>query len=321
MWVGEAKLGGGGGEVHLPSGLGLGACLADVGDDADDAGVGSADCCDAVDGIFVGPEVAGDGFVDDDDGLFGVDVFPGHVATLDEAHANGVEVAGGDDVDEGAGELVGLVVLALGGDSPGAVAGHGERVGDGGGLDAGDLLDAVDDLAVEGGVVGGGGSAETAWDVEDHGGGAGGLEAEIDVEDAEEAAEEEAGADKEDAGEGDLGDDECGAEAGGGLASGGACCRILESVLQIATGDAQARDDAKEEARSDGDEEGPGESGFVDGDAGHEGQGDGALVGEVEDGGESKAEAEEAASGGEDEGFGGGVGERCGRVRLRVRSA
>ena len=107
---------------------------------------------DAVDGIFVGPEVAGDGFVDDDDGLFGVDVFPGHVAALDEAHADGVEVAGGDDVDEGAGELVGLVVLALGGDSPGAVAGHGERVGDGGGLDAGDLLDAVDDLAVEGGV-------------------------------------------------------------------------------------------------------------------------------------------------------------------------
>ncbi len=213
VWVGGAKLGGGGGEVHLPAGFGLGAGLADVGDDPDDAGVGSAYVGDAVDGVFVGPEVAGDGLVDDDDGLFGVDVFPGDVAAFDEAHADGVEVAGGDDVDEGAGELAGLVVLALGGDAPGAVAGHGERVGDGGGLDAGDLLDAVDDLAVEGGVFGGGGSTETAWDVEEHGGGAGGLEAEIDVEDAEEAAEEQAGADEEDAGEGDLGDDEGGAEA------------------------------------------------------------------------------------------------------------
>jgi len=41
-------------------------------------------------------------------------------------------------------------VLTLGGDAPGAIAGHGEGVGDGGGLDAGDLLDAVEDLAVEG---------------------------------------------------------------------------------------------------------------------------------------------------------------------------
>ena len=129
------------------------AGLADVGDDADDAGVGSAYRGDAVDGVFVRPEVAGDGFVDDDDGLFGVVVFPGHVAALDQAHADGVEIAGSDDVDEGAGELAGLIVLALGGDAPGAVAGHREGVGDGGGLDAGDLLDAVEDLAVEGGAL------------------------------------------------------------------------------------------------------------------------------------------------------------------------
>ncbi len=186
---------------------------------SDSAGVG-----DAADGVFVGPEVAGYGLVDDDDGLLGVDVFPGHVAALDEAHADGVEVAGGDDVDEGSGELAGLIVLALGGDAPGAVAGHGERVGDGGGLDAGDLLDAVEDLAVEGGVL------AAVFDVplgivEEDGGGAGGLEAEVDIEDAEEAAEEKAGADEEDAGEGDLRDDEGGAEGGGGLASGGAGCR------------------------------------------------------------------------------------------------
>ncbi len=51
--------------------------------------------------------------------------------------------------------------------------------------------------------------------------------------------------------------------------------------------------DAKEESRGDGDEEGPGEGCLVDADAGHEGQGDGALVGEVEDGGEGEAEAED----------------------------
>ena len=48
------------------------------------------------------------------------------------------------------------------------------------------------------------------------------LEAEVDVEDAEEAAQEQAGADEEDAGEGDLRDDESGAEAGRSLAAGGA---------------------------------------------------------------------------------------------------
>ncbi len=73
---------------------------------------------DAVDGVFVRPEVTGDGFVDDDHGLFGVNVFPGYVPAFDEAHADGVEVAGRDDIDEGSGEFAGLVVFALGGDAP-----------------------------------------------------------------------------------------------------------------------------------------------------------------------------------------------------------
>ena len=45
-------------------------------------------------------------------------------------------------------------------------------------------------------------------EVEPDGGGAGRFEAEVDVEDAEEAAQEQTGADEQDAGEGDLRDDE-----------------------------------------------------------------------------------------------------------------
>ena len=72
--------------------------------------------------------------------------------------------------------------------------------------------------------------------VEEDGGGAGWLEAEVDVEDAEEAAQEQAGADEEDAGEGDFGDDEGGAEALVFAAVAGAGAGILERVLQIAAG-------------------------------------------------------------------------------------
>ena len=265
MRVVGTELRGGDGDVHLPAGFGLGAGLADVGDDADDASVGSAYDGDAVDGVFVGPEVAGDGLVDDDDGLFGVVVFPGHVAALNQPHADGVEIAGSDDVDEGSGEFAGLVVLALGGDAPGAVAGHGEGVGDGSGLDAGDLLDAVEDLAVEGSDFGCG--VDAAGVVEEDGGGAGGLEAEVDVEHAEEAAQEQAGGDEENAGESDLRDDEGGAEAGCSLAAGGAGRRILERVLQVAAGDAQAGNDAEEQSGADGDKESPGESRLVDANA------------------------------------------------------
>jgi hypothetical protein len=76
----------------------------------------------------------------------------------------------------------------------------------------------VEDLAVGDGAPG----CVAVVGVERDGGGVSGLEAEVDVEDAEEAAQEEAGSDEENAGEGDLGDDEGAAEAGGGVASGGA---------------------------------------------------------------------------------------------------
>ena len=265
LGVVRAVLRGGGGDVHLPTGFGLGGSLADVCDDADDASVRSAYDGDAVDGVFVGPEVAGDGLVDDDDGLFGVVVFPRHVAAFDEAHADGVEVAGSDDVDEGSWEFVGFVVLALRRNAPGTVARHGKRVGDACGLDAGDLLDTVENLAVERGDFGCG--VDAAGVVEGDGGGAGGLEAKVDVEDAEEAAQEQTRGDEEHAGEGDLRDDEGSAEAGCSLASGSAGSRIFECILQIAAGDAQAGYDAEEESGGDGDQDGPGESCLVDADA------------------------------------------------------
>ena len=114
----------------------------------------------------------------------------------------------------------------------------------------------MEDLAVEGGDFGSVSSRSGV--VECDGGGAGGLEAEVDVEDAEEAAQEQARADEEDAGEGDLRDDEGSAEAA--VRGRRWCCgRIFERVLDVAAGDIQAGDEAEEDAGGDGDEEGPGE--------------------------------------------------------------
>jgi hypothetical protein len=78
----------------------------------------------------------------------------------------------------------------------------------------------VNDLAVVGGDFGCG--VDAAGVVKEDGGGAEGLEAEVDVEDAEEATQEQAGADEKDTSEGDLRDDQCTAEASRSLAAGGA---------------------------------------------------------------------------------------------------
>ena len=61
-----------------------------------------------------------------------------------------------------------------------------------------------------------------------HGGGVAGLKAEVDIEDAKEAAQQQAGADEEDAGQGDLRDDQGGAEALMAAACGHACRVVFD---------------------------------------------------------------------------------------------
>ena len=78
------------------------------------------------------------------------------------------------------------------------------------------------------------------------GGGALGLEAEVDVEDVEEAAQQQAGADEQHAGQSDFSDDENGADALVFAALAGAGTGVLEGFLQIAAGHAQAGHEAEE---------------------------------------------------------------------------
>jgi GNAT superfamily N-acetyltransferase len=105
-----------------------------------------------------------------------------------------------------------------------------------------------------------------------------GLESEIDVEDFEEAAQQQAGADEQHAGESDFGDDEDGAEALMLAALAGAGAGVLERLLQVAGGHAEAGDEAEEDGGEDGDEDGPAESGAVDVQRAEQRQGDGSLM-------------------------------------------
>ena len=68
-----------------------------------------------------------------------------------------------------------------------------------------------------------------------------GLEAEVDIENAKEAAEKQAGADEEKAGESDFTDYENGTHAA--VASTFTCTTacVLERLLRITAGDSQAR--------------------------------------------------------------------------------
>ena len=96
------------------------------------------------------------------------------------------------------------------------------------------------------------------------GGGAFGLEAKIDVEDFEKAAQEQAGADQQHAGEGYFSDDEDGADAFVLAGLGRAGPESLSGFLEVAAGHAQSGYEAEEDRGRDGHEDGPGEGRQID---------------------------------------------------------
>ena len=141
----------------------------------------------------------------------------------------------------------------------------------------GNARDACDHVLEDRGALGI--IAAAVVEVDFDGGGVGGLEAEVDVEDAQEAAQEQAGADEQDAGECDFGDDERGAEAVVPPAVAGAVTSaVLERFLQVAAGHAQAGNEAEEDGGTDGDDEGPEERGAVDADVVEQRQRDRGLM-------------------------------------------
>ena len=125
------------------------------------------------------------------------------------------------------------------------------------------------------------------------GGRALGLEAEIHVENFEEAAQQQARAHQQHAGQRDLSDHQHGAQALVLAALARAGAGVLEGFLQIAAGHAQSGDEAEEHGREDGDQEGPAERGAVNVQRAQQRQGDGSLVREPgnEMAGQAEAEA------------------------------
>jgi len=199
------------GVVDLRVGLALNAGEVHVGDGADDARDVAACINDVPDGVTVGIQMTRGGFIEDDNwvSLYHIAfcianerlVFPGEVASLDRnAHCG--EIARGDHVDERALALD----LVFGcademGDAPAAIAREGQIVRDACVFDAGQRGDTADHilkdcraLCIIAAIV------EVNIDC----GSIGWLKAEVNVEDAQEAAHEQAGTDEQHTGECDL---------------------------------------------------------------------------------------------------------------------
>ncbi len=275
------------GEIHLRSRALFEGEVADVTHDADDAAgrLEGAGVDLAAESFLTMPEMAGDGFVDDDGGFgFGGVAF-GEVAAFYDPDAGGGYVAVADDVDEGFGILVGFVSHAVGGDAPSAVAAEGQRVDDARGFGTRERADAAEDVVEIGIPAGDGGfrhvfPQKLAWHVDAHGGGPGGLEAEVDVEDAEETADEESGSNEQDAGEGDFGDDEDGPEEAvvGRIGCGAAL--FFEGFAHVSARDVEGGRESEDDAAEDGEGDGEGESGPVEADGGEQGDVEGGESGE-----------------------------------------
>jgi len=155
-------------------------------------------------GVGIGPEAARQGVVDDDDGIGGLIIGVGEVASLELGDTHGLEVAGGDDGVGGAEVFAGcsLVAFGIGPGGGAAFEPEGEPTGERGGLHTGEGQDAVLQLTVErlaGGFVVAVGAEAHAGEEE-----VVGFEARVDLLSLMESPEAEGGADDEDEGEGDL---------------------------------------------------------------------------------------------------------------------
>ena len=262
------------GVVYLPAGLLLGAFFVDVVNDANDAGAIAAGVEHVPDGVAVGPigqscQVMGQSLVDHHDILAFRPVIPGEVAAADSG-AHGAQIAGRDDVDEGrARALVGRLDALGPGHAPGAILAEGQVVGETGSFDAGNGADACDHFLEDGAALL---SAQRTVFISRHAvvvfhlhcGGALGLEAEIDIEDVEKAAQQQARADQQHTGQRDLGDNKDGADAVVLAALSRAEAGVFERLVQAAAGHAKSRNKSEEYGGGDGDEERPRESRAVD---------------------------------------------------------
>ena len=163
-------------------------------------------------------QIIGKRLVDHDNILAFGSVVPGEVAATD-ASAHGAQIAGRNDIDErGAGIFVGSLHALDPRRAPRAVLSEGQIVGNACSLDAGDGADACDHFLEDDTALLSGQrtifiSRHGVVVINFDGGRVFGLEAKIDAEDAEKAAQQQAGANEQHTGQGDLGDDKDRADA------------------------------------------------------------------------------------------------------------
>src|ERR1035441_9741932 len=134
--------------------------------------------------------------------------------------------------------------------APTAIAAEGQGVGNAGRFHAGNGFDATHEAVVEGhsrGVV-----AILSSCVDAPGGCLLGLEAEVDIQDTEKAADEQARADEEDAGESDLGDDQDAADPSCAAALAASTAGVLEGFGLMGVGSLESGGEAEENAGGEG---------------------------------------------------------------------
>jgi hypothetical protein len=278
------------GVVDLPAGFPFHTLLVDVVHDPDHAYVSVVATGQKLAyRISIRPVGARHRFIDQHHVFARRSVVPGKVAAA-QSRAHGSNKSRRGDVDQRARCVLEVFAVSSfgSGSTPGAILPEWQIIRHAGRFDAGYGLNTGEDLLEDvpaflgaecaGLVVG-----DIGVIIHFYGGRAVGLEAQFNIEDLHEAAQQEPCSDQQDAGERDLGDDEDGAEALVLAALAGASAGVFENLQQVTAGDAQSGDQAEEDGREDCDKDSPAQSPSVDAERAQQGQCDRALVGKPHD--------------------------------------
>ncbi len=136
-------------------------------------------------------------------------------------------------------------------------------------------------------------SAIVEFDLE--GGDVGGLETEVDVQEAQKAAQQQTGADQQHARQRHFGDDQHGSQAFVSSALAHTRAAVFQRLLHIAGGKLEGGDEAEDRADEDRNQHRPGESRAIHADGGEQGQRHLVLVREIEGNGPGEDQAEDCA--------------------------
>ena len=297
------------GPVVLHARKGVGRAFFDVGNFADDDGpwglhFGGADAHALAEGVLAGPEVLGQGVVDEDYELgFGI-VGGREEPAAEQRSADGLNVVAFNL--DGRGEVEGtgfggnvaftgdgtVALVSVGGEERGEADAGGAREG----------LQAADEFLIE--LIDGGlGAVLLAGQAVGRDNGVIGTIAEVGLAHFFKTAQEKAGGGEEDEGYGDFGDDKAGAEARVACAGGAGAAAFFQRVVDAGANGGEGRRDAADDTGDDGEAEGEGGNDPVEADVADEGEGLRQEAGADAQGDCGSDEADDATGDAEHEAF------------------